>query len=709
MSKVFKAVGAIAGVVATVASFIPGGQGIAAIAGAISAVSSTLATLTAKPPAAQGGTTNVKIDPNGPMPYCMGFTYVGGHVVHDVGYGPKKKSVENPNRSTVYIYSSCGPIQAIEQLWGDFNRINPSPTDGAVGGYYEDHFWYTSQLGYPNSPVLQNSGTPEGVAGFIPNWGQNHKLSSYAAGITTLKFDKDGEVMAAGMPQHGVTGRWVSVYDPRKDSTYPGGAGAHRITDESTWEYSENPALHALTYAYGRYSQNPATAGKKIFGIGMPIEALDVSRFVTGANVCDANGWVIGGTIYEPGDKWNNLKLILEAGGMSPIWRGTILSVRVPMPAVAMDTITIDDLAEGQWEVPAMQPWRNRVNSGVASFRSPAHKWEYIPTNKIIIDDYVAEDGEEKPFAHTFTLVQAQNQAAQLMTYKLVDGREIGPIVLPLKPRFLGYKPGDFLRIDIPELGLDHICEVTGKDFNAVAAVVKMSFTSSDPAKHPFALGRTALVPPTPAILTNEEIDGVAQSLINAENASIALRTSTTIGLHGQILSSPNSITIQPHQRVYGAGLGTVDVVGGTIIGLTPSTEYYIYYDDEDFVGGEVDYFVADTLEGASYSDETPYRHFVSFYLTPNGQGGPGLPVTPGFQTDVYGQTLQASAAQTITAQGEALATAQQTITEQGAALATAQETINNQVQAVSDAQQALSDAQNIINHNVAQGNLVEP
>ena len=53
------------------------------------------------------------------------------------------------------------------------------------------------------------------------------------------------------LPQLGAYGQWVKAYDPRLDSSFPGGSGSHVLGDESTYEWTENPALHAATYAYG--------------------------------------------------------------------------------------------------------------------------------------------------------------------------------------------------------------------------------------------------------------------------------------------------------------------------------------------------------------------------------------------------------------------------------------------------------------------------
>ena len=547
MSGVAKFIGTVAGAVATVASFIPGAQPIAAVAAGISAVSGTIAQITAKPPTVQGSTTNVVINPNSPTPYSMGRTFVGGHIIHDVGYGPTDDDLFNPYRTTVYIYSCAGPVQGIDANFADFNQM-PTNANGYVSGFYAGHMWFKSQKGLAQETrALENDATFYGRKEEIPDWGGNHKLSGYAAGITTLKLDKKGKIYGGGVPQHGVRGRWVKVYDPRLDSTYPGGSGTQRVDDEATWAYSENPALHAATYAYGRYCQNPQPgfAQKKIFGIGMSFEGIDWPQFIAAANVCDANGWQVGGTIYEPGDKWNNLKLIMQAGGMKVKWRGPILSCVYPAPKVALTTITVDDLAEGEWSVPGMQPWQNRINQIIPTFRSEEHNWEQVPSEIVYYQQYVDEDGEERPKAVVWPLVQDKDNVAQLAAYELFEAREIGPIVLPLKPRFLDYGIGDAVFIDIPELGLAHLCEIISDDYDPGSGIMTMGFITNTPDKHTAALSRTGTIPPTPTILASGELDNIRENYLAAQIADRIVGSDAYVDLQDEIAQNQQDISNQ--------------------------------------------------------------------------------------------------------------------------------------------------------------------
>src|SRR3546814_5950661 len=133
---------------------------------------------------------------------------------------------------------------------------------------------------YPTLFRSSNALSPQWAG--TPGWGSAYKLSGQAAIGWSYKFDKKGKKFANGLPVTGAYLTGVKVYDPRLDSTFPGGSGSCRLGDESTYVYSENPALHAGTYAYGRY-QN----GKRTFGIGLPADGIDWAVVAAWATVCE--------------------------------------------------------------------------------------------------------------------------------------------------------------------------------------------------------------------------------------------------------------------------------------------------------------------------------------------------------------------------------------------------------------------------------------
>jgi hypothetical protein len=510
--------GSIAG---AAAGFLPPPFNI--IAAAASVALNVGASLLQKKPPVLGSPNQIRIGSNNPSPYPMGRTFTGGTMVHDVGYGPTVDGVPNPYRSMVIVGSRVGPIEGYEAFQADYATI-PFSGGNAVG-YYHNFLYLASQLGLCPEPAAL-----AGPFGAIPSWSAAHKLSGCAAWLTTLRDDKEGKHYASGVPGFGMVARWVLVYDPRQDSTYPGGSGACRVADEPTYvggEAAENPGCHGVTYAIGRW-QN----GVKVMGVGFarpdvpaasPAEAaaaIDWPAWVEFANVCTVNGWKVGGVVFEPGSRWDNLKRICAAGGGRPAWVGGKLTVLFSRPRVALDTISSGDVA-GDIRIRAMRSWKDRKNVLVPEVRLEAQKWQHVQIDEVRSETYIAEDGEEKSEVLRLELVQQADQGAELAAYDLVNRREMGPITILCKPRLIEYKPGDALYVDIPEEELDNrLCVITKRRIlpggKGQPPTVELTLFTETDEKHDFALGRTGTAPATPSLVAGEDMDAAAHLVRDA-------------------------------------------------------------------------------------------------------------------------------------------------------------------------------------------------
>lgn len=510
MAKALKKVGTVLGAVALVATGVGAiaGIGVLATIGTVAGVAAGIANVgsqaLAKPPPARGSVQQLIIDPNAPQPYLMGEGPFAGVLRHRTAYGATLDWVPNPYLWDAVVYSGGAPVESITP-WIDFDTV-PS--------WYSGYLYTDTQLGAcPESTAL----TPH-FSG-APGWDSSSKLSGQAAFGWNLKFDKAGKKYASGFPQTRAYLQGVKVYDPRLDSTFPGGSGSCTLGDESTYVYSDNPALHAGTYAYGRY-QN----GKRTFGVGLPADGIDWNAIASWANVCDANDWSLFGVIFEPGDRWANLKEICAAGSGEPAFAGAVLSFRYDAPQVALDTITLEDIAEDGRSVTWMQSWRDRLNTVKPKRVSPDHNWELVQDEPVAVEDYIDEDGEERAVEWPFNFVTDADQAAQLAAYKLVNSRELHPIQLVCMPRMRAYRPGDCLHVADPELGLDHDCIVLERQIDPATMKVTLTLRSEDPDKHDFALGTTGTAPATPALgQTAEERDEIAGTQFDASSALLAI------------------------------------------------------------------------------------------------------------------------------------------------------------------------------------------
>jgi hypothetical protein len=448
----------------------------------VSAAALSIASAAATPKGSLGGNpTEFTIDKESGLPYAIGRTYSAGKVVHRQYYGSK-----NSLESWVAVHS-IGPIKSLGPF--QVEKATVTFSNRAALGTYAGYMWLDQQLGAcPESRALQ------GPQGNFPGWTAASKLSGLAADLWTLKYDSKGKKFPNGVPERGRILEGVFVYDPRLDSTYPGGSGPCRLGSEATYVYSENPALHAITWAYGRI-QN----GTLIAGGGMKLVGIDLAPFLEFANVCDANGWKAGGIVYTSADnKWDILKMICQAGGGEPMPVGGQLSVTFNAPRVSIGTITSADII-GDVDVPGTASRRARRNTVIPKVRLESHGWQVVPLNAIAIPDYVAVDGGSRPREIEFPLVQQVDQGAQLGLYEILNGRELEGILLPCKATMIGYRPGDCLTVDIPEAALagrDVVVRTREIDMGTVG--VTFTCRSETASKHSFALGKGGTAPPTP-------------------------------------------------------------------------------------------------------------------------------------------------------------------------------------------------------------------
>lgn len=125
------------------------------------------------------------------------------------------------------------------------------------------------------------------------------------------------------------------VYDPRKDSTQPGGSGAHRLDNPATWEWSDNPAL-----ALADWTANT------VYGAGEPVVWASVPA------VAAANDALVG----TPGEKRRLIGLTLAAGN------ATVAAVAEALRAYA-----------GCWLVPTAQGLRLVADADAAPVASYSH------------------------------------------------------------------------------------------------------------------------------------------------------------------------------------------------------------------------------------------------------------------------------------------------------------------------------------------------
>lgn len=430
-----------------------------------------------------------------PVPFMLGRTATGGYLVYRDTYGGK-----NEELAMLTVLSGGGPIAGIESYTaGDYGvgfGSNPNTGMATVTGTSPSSELYAGKMRHRWLSGAATDGSPTTYSGIsLPGLGAADKLTGLAHALMVCTYDT--KRFPSGLPSKNLwVGSGLKLYDPRKDSTYPGGSGSHRWGQPSTYEFSENPGVVGLNWSLGLWSN-----GKRVGGIGAGVDEIDIPAFVAMANVCDANGWKVGGVVTSDDNKFSVLNAILQAGGAVAAARGAQLSVIQNAPKASVYTLTADDVI-GTVEVNNTTGFRDRKNTIIPRYRAESQGWEIIAGETVTASTYVTEDaGETRSTEIQYALVQNAAQAHQLAAYDLVNTREFLTATLVCKPRLLGVRVGDCLTVNVPDIAANNVkMLVVGRTLDPASLQVTLSLRAETDAKHAYALGQSQTAPPSPSL-----------------------------------------------------------------------------------------------------------------------------------------------------------------------------------------------------------------
>lgn len=149
--------------------------------------------------------------------------------------------------------------------------IDELTVDGVPHGWVK---YYTGAVGQAaDAELVARANPPE-------RWPATKKMTGTAYAVVTLRFAE--KVFPGGIPAWRFIWRGVKAYDRRKDSTQPGGSGAHRWGQPETYEWTANPAILQDNWRRGLWA-----GGVRLLGLGVTEHACHHARIVAAANLCD--------------------------------------------------------------------------------------------------------------------------------------------------------------------------------------------------------------------------------------------------------------------------------------------------------------------------------------------------------------------------------------------------------------------------------------
>ena len=528
-----------------------------------------------------GKTFEWTLDPNAPIPFAAGLVGVAGSVVHLETYGPDKMYY-----GFVSVLSGAGPIKGIVGFKGDDEDVTFDADGKAITSQWTGEMWLTHRLGaQPDTAIPSPVGLKSGAV--LPEWGVGHRMSGKAGYMLVLGENSKRTAYPTGEPKPLVTLEGLFGWDPRQDSSYPGGAGACRLNNPATWVWIDNPILWALKWALGLW-EGPVGKGTpgldyQVGGIGAELSGIDVPGFVAAANVADANGWKVAAYPTTDDDKAQVLDSFLQAGGAIYSTRaGKLSCIQRGAPRASVVTITGDDTA-GPIEFDTAASRIDRINTIRPRFWSAEHRWQMHPIDEVSSATWRAEDGGVRPRGLDFNYSPQATQTAQLATLQIAHTREGIAGVVPLKPHLQRIAPGNAFTFNEPGFLLDGLkCLCLNSEYDAESGIVSVTFVSETDAKYPFALGQTSEPPPPPEITTGAPpVTPPAEGewVLTAETFTDNGASIPALVLTGDVQNARAQSVIFEFRPVgaaawSGAGAEDPTVERKEITGLTPGTAY---------------------------------------------------------------------------------------------------------------------------------------
>lgn len=409
-----------------------------------------------------------------PMPLVFGTRRVGGQLAY---VGTDVSDTNDLWYVLAHSLAHAGGVEAITDIYIDGNTIADADIDGSgevTGGDYEGWAVIDRKLGTDSDTV--NADFDTAFADVDSNFVGKGIAKTY------FKFMRDGgtdaefnKVFANGIPTCSVLLSGIKCYDSRLDDTN-GGTGDHRYTDVDTWEYSENPAVIAATYAIMEWDDG---------GCGLlAASEINWTTVAAAANICDETRTIpdgVGGDTtqvrYEchialstglPREE--NLTKII--GSMAGAWTYSGGKLGIYAGAYDSPTHTItESWIRGSVSYTARLPIDEIYNAVKGSFDNAGADYRTEMAKPYTNATFESDDGGRGTKWQTIDLSGTTNQyQAQYLENIMGRRSRKTAIRMSLNARGLDIKPWDTVTVTLSEIGI-----------NAVFRVVDWQWTPDGP------------------------------------------------------------------------------------------------------------------------------------------------------------------------------------------------------------------------------------
>lgn len=333
----------------------------------------------------------------------------------------------------------------------------------------------------------------------------NHRLRGVTHLVARLQYDSNTESVWQSGPPQSISAVWkaTKVYDPRLDSTN-GGAGTHRYTDPSTWEWSDTPALCAAHYLVAVMGVDPAS---KINWQSVADAADDCETLVAIPTAATEKRFTCNGVVSLGAAHRDNLDAIASSMDGKITYSGGTWTIRASVWEVSSVSFGENDLV-GDIEVRGSAPESERFNLIRGVFIDPSQGYEPVDFAHVSSATYLARDnGTELSYDMVLPMTNSETMAQRIAFRNLEQSDNQRIVSLTTNLRGLKAAVGDVVDLTIFKYGW------TAKDFRVIEwnrnadSTVSMklredfSVSYDDPAEGEYGTGALGVISDTPDIV----------------------------------------------------------------------------------------------------------------------------------------------------------------------------------------------------------------
>lgn len=509
--------------------------------------------LAPKIPETQLGRLNVSFDLTTPRKAVFGTTAFPTDLRYHEATGTDQELIH------YIICIAAHRVRSIDEIW-----LEQDLAWTAAGGITPKYDGYLGVEGY-------TEGDSGNVRFISANWGDDERLTGcayiYLRAKRTGNSKTSESPLASGLPSRvTVKGEGAYLYDPRLDSTVPGGSGSHRSDDQSTWAQSyspadsyDNPALQLLFWLLGWYIN-----GKLSVGCGVPPDRIDMESFIAAANICDesvslASGgtqprYRTSGTASDGDDRMEIINTFLACMNGTLRDNGGRLSLEIlknDLAEYVLDFSDDDILDEFDWQQTKSLSQSYNVARGRFVDPSDNSLYQLVDYPEVSL---ASPDGIERVMPLDLPYVEDGRRAQRIAKQVLQRNQYRGTFSAVFSAKALGCDVGEIVRVTFAPLAFSNkLFRIVEKEINPDGRVPLVMveenaaiYAWDDEDSAPVQATSPTVYDPlnSPFILADSELDDLvsqasadaaaAQADADAANASVTAITADNVLSRGE-------------------------------------------------------------------------------------------------------------------------------------------------------------------------------